>query len=97
MLREIKSCFDDFSERHNIKRGVSTSKVCETAQNVLETVFSNSCGSLNVVSFKDGVLNISVKNSVLSQELKFREQQIIGLVEDKVEGIRVKRIMIGYQ
>ncbi|TRZ77160.1 DUF721 domain-containing protein [bacterium] len=93
MLRVIKSSFDDFSARHNIKGRISSSMVCETAQKVLETVFGSNC-DFHTVSFKDGVLNVSVKSSVLSQELKFREKQIIGLVEDKVEGVRVKRIMI---
>jgi len=97
MLREIRNDFENFSKRHNIKQGISISRVCEEAQNVLEIVFKGDHGSFKAVSFKNGILNVSVKNSVLSQELKFRERQIIGLVEDKVDGVKVKRIIINVQ
>ncbi len=99
MLKDIKSNFDDFTRRHNIKNGVASSKVCETAREVMRTVFSDdgSVGRYKIISFRNGVLNVSVKNSVLSQELKFREKQIIGLVENKVEGVKIKRVKIDYQ
>lgn len=82
-----------FVNKYNLKRGIEACNVCQTAEDVLKKVFPSCQNYFNVVSFDGKSLFVKVSNSVFLQELKFRENQIIGLMEDKMEGVKMERII----
>jgi len=94
MLKQIqKNDLDNFINKYQIKRGVEATNVCQTAQNVLRKVFCIEDDSIIVSSFKNGILNVRAVNSSLLQELKFRENQIIDLILDKIPDINLNKII----
>ena len=94
MLSSItKNDFKNFVNKYSLKRGVEACDVCKTAQGVLEKVFSKQYRAFNIKSFRNNLLHITVANSVLLQELKFRENQIIDLIMDKIKNVRIERIV----
>lgn len=93
MLRKIKTNdLSVFINKYSLKRGVEASDACQTAQDVLSKVFGINRGSFSVSSFKNGILYIKAANSILLQELKFRENQIKDLILDKSPEIRLDKI-----
>lgn len=84
---------EKFTNKYKIKRGIESTNVCKTAQNVIERVFLIKDNSFTITSFKDGILNVEVANSSLLQELKFREKQIIDLILDKAPNLNLNRVV----
>lgn len=88
-----QNLLDKFANKYNLKRGIEACNICRTAQSVINKVFSNGGKSFKVIFFKSGILAVKVSNSILLQELKFRESQIIDLILDKTEGIKLEKII----
>jgi len=94
MLSSItKNDLQKFTSKYSLKRGVEACDVCMTAQGVIEKVFSTQCGAFTIKSFRNNLLHVTAANSILLQELKFRENQIINLIMDKIQNIRIEKIV----
>ena len=94
MLKKINTNdLEKFINKYQVKRGVESINICQTACDVLRKVFNVPSGSFSVASFKDGVLSIKAANSSLLQELKFRESQIIDLILDKAPEVNLNRVV----
>lgn len=94
MLKKINTKdLEKFINKHQISRGVESTNVCQTAQDVLGRVFSIKNDAITAASFKDGVLSVRAANSSLLQELKFRESQIIDLILDKLPDLNLNRVV----
>lgn len=81
---------DRVDEGSHIKQKINASQVVETAQEVLQDKFGT--GGIKVKSFQDNNLILVCKSSVISQEIKLKQSQIIKQINDNIGKKKVNNI-----
>ena len=86
--------------KKNIFGSSSTSKaasaafVCSQSLKALKNVFPREfISELNVISFKNKILFIGVKNSFYAQEIKLREKEVVKEINSMIGENTVERII----
>lgn len=80
-------------KRAGIGRQIQASLVCQEFDRLLARFFVHEIASqAKALYFKDNTLTIAVLNCVLAQELKFKEAEIIGVLNGKYGEGTVRRM-----
>lgn len=81
------------SHNTTLKRQVETSGVVEVAKEVIDALFGKEVGALVKPLFlKNRTLTVSCGSSTVAQEIRLRQLEIVGKINEKIGKIEVDRV-----
>ncbi len=93
MLTSIKGHLTRSINKAGIYKQVEAARVCDLWGEIIENMFNADVAKgSKALKCKGGVITIAVLSSVLAQELKFKEQEIIEAINKKAGAGAVRKI-----
>jgi len=93
MFSSIEKHLKTSINKAGISKQVEAAVICELWKEVVDSIFGKKVASRSqAVMFKNGILTVSVLNSILAQEFKFNEEKIKNNINKKVKCNAVKKI-----
>ncbi len=93
MLNPISDYLKKSINKAGISRQVQAAQVCHLWKEVIKVMFNQEAAEKSqAIRFKGGTLTVAVLSSVLAQEFKFKEEEIIRRINKKMGGDLVSRI-----
>ena len=93
-LEKVQNLLPRMVQRAGISRQLEASMVCEAVDKEIKRIFGDRLGGqAKALYYRENTLTLAVLNSVLAQEIRFREAEMLDFLnkrfgEGKVERIR---------
>lgn len=85
MFEKINNLVSNRMNKHGFREQAEAARICFEADKLYSHLF-------NVISFRDGVLTVSVKNNIEAQQIQMQSKKIIDSLNKKLENDIIKRI-----
>lgn len=93
MLSTIKGSLKRSINKAGISKQVDAARSCEFWKEVIGEIFTQEVAEKShAIRCKNGVMTVAVLSSVLAQEFKFKEEEIINGVNRKMGAVVVSKI-----
>lgn len=93
MLSTIKGGLKRSINKAGIVRQIDAARACEFWQEAISEIFTKEVAEKSrALRCKNGVMTVAVLSSVFAQEFKFKEEEIIGRINKKMNSVIVKKI-----
>jgi len=93
MLNSISGYLKKSINKAGINKQVEAVQICQFWQDVIEDIFGKAVAEKSqAIKFKNGAITVAVLSSVLTQEFKFKEDEIKGEINKKVRYNAVRKI-----
>ena len=84
---KIKNLLEKRLNRLNLNKIAQSSYICHVANNIGKKY------DFKAISFTHGVLKISIENHFICQQISFKKNEIINLINKKLKNNSVKKII----
>ncbi|MDF1498158.1 MAG: DciA family protein [Patescibacteria group bacterium] len=93
MLQSISKDIKKSINKAGIGREIEAYQLCEFWKEIIENIFTKEISEKSqAIKFKNGVLTVAVLSSVISQEFKFKEEEIKEKLNKKARYNAVRKI-----
>ncbi|MCK4592080.1 DUF721 domain-containing protein [Candidatus Parcubacteria bacterium] len=93
MLHSISGDLKKSISKAGISREIEAFQVCDFWQKTIKGIFTEEIADkTQAIKYKNGTLTVAVLNSVLAQELKFKEEEIKEEINKKAKYNAVRKI-----
>jgi len=90
----IQKLIERSANKANIKRQLDTALICSIARDIIESDYPKLHRETEVRSFKNNMLYIDTRTSIVSQELYYDKTKILEKLNEKIKGNKIKDIKI---
>ena len=90
-LKPIKNIIESFVEQDSISDGIFNIKIQKAWENAVEKKILDYTKEIYV---KGDILYIKVSNPILKQEILYRRQKVINLINEELEKDLIKKIVL---
>lgn len=92
-LYRIGNLLPGMAKRAGISKQLEASMICEAADKEMERIFGKEMGGQGrALYFKDNALTVAVLSSVMAQEIRFREKEIMVGLNWRFGAGKVRRV-----
>lgn len=85
MLEPINKILNARANKYGLKNVADAARICFEAKAVSD-------GEFEPISFRNGILTISVANNILASKIQMKSSSIIKKINQKVGGEKIKRV-----
>ncbi len=87
MIERINKTIKKRLNKYNLTQSVQAAFICNQADIIGKSYQFKS------VSYKNGLLTISVENNMIAQEARFKEKEIIKQINEKVKNLKIRKFI----
>ena len=94
MFELISIAIKQRKQKFSFKQEIDAIDIFKIWSEIIEDIFDAEIGkACKPIAFKQGVLNVKVENSILSQELQLRRNEIKDIINKKLRRTLVEKII----
>ena len=92
-MRSLGNILGNKSHQSFLMRGVAGAMAIEEASKILISIFGETAGnSCQVVAVKNKILTVACLSSVLEEQIKVREKEIVDNINEKLKEVAIEKI-----